>query len=60
MTDLARRFAAYEDVLDAPEQKVAEVLAGALHLIPRPAGPHAAATSSCPAMPVKEWGRHGW
>ena len=46
MTDPARRFATYEDVLDAPDHKVAEVLAGALHLNPRPAGPHAAATSA--------------
>lgn len=34
MTGPARRFATYEDVLDAPENKVAEVLAGVLHLNP--------------------------
>ncbi|MBK6574758.1 MAG: Uma2 family endonuclease [Sandaracinaceae bacterium] len=45
MTDPARRFATYEDVLDAPENKVAEVLAGSLYVHPRPAMPHAAAAT---------------
>jgi Uma2 family endonuclease len=38
--------ASYEDVLAAPEHKVAEVLFGVLHLNPRPAARHARATSS--------------
>jgi len=41
----ARRNATYQDVLDAPEHLVAEVLAGDLYTHPRPAGPHAEATS---------------
>ena len=45
MTELARRQATYEDVLAAPEHMVAELLAGELHLQPRPAGPHAVAAS---------------
>ncbi len=41
----ARRHATYEDVLNAPEHLVAEILNGDLHLSPRPAGPHAEASS---------------
>jgi len=41
----ARRHATYEDVLTAPEHLVAEVLSGDLYLSPRPAGPHAEASS---------------
>lgn len=37
--------ATYQDVLDAPEHMVAEVIAGALHLHPRPAARHAWASS---------------
>ena len=33
--------ATYQDVLDAPPHKVAEVVAGSLHLSPRPSSPHA-------------------
>ncbi len=36
----------YQDVLDAPAHMVAEVIGGALHTHPRPAMPHARATSS--------------
>lgn len=43
--DPARRHATYEDVLRAPEHLVAEVLDGELITSPRPAGPHAEATS---------------
>src|SRR5512142_3446878 len=35
--------ATYEDVLNAPENKVAEILDGELFLSPRPAVPHATA-----------------
>lgn len=35
------RRATYQDVLDAPEDKVAEVIGGELVLSPRPAKPHA-------------------
>lgn len=42
---LARR-ATYQDVLDAPPHRVAEVFDGVLHTHPRPAAPHTLATSS--------------
>jgi hypothetical protein len=38
--------ATYQDVLDAPEHMVAEIVRGALHLNPRPAPRHAVAGSS--------------
>jgi Uma2 family endonuclease len=37
--------ATYQDVLNAPENKVAEILEGDLFLSPRPAPPHAVAAS---------------
>ncbi len=40
------RRATYQDVLDAPPHKVAEIVDGALHLQPRPAIRHAVAGSS--------------
>lgn len=44
MTAKAGR-ATYQDVIDAPEHMVAELIRGALHLQPRPASPHARAQS---------------
>ena len=41
-----RRRATYQDVLDAPAHRVAEVVDGTLHTHPRPAMPHALASSS--------------
>lgn len=41
-----RRPATYQDVLDAPETVVAELIAGELHLHPRPTPRHARASSS--------------
>ncbi len=41
----ARRPATYQDVIDAPENMVAELIDGALYLQPRPAKPHAEAAS---------------
>ena len=38
--------ATYQDVLDAPAHRVAEIVDGALHTHPRPAMPHARASSS--------------
>lgn len=46
MDGAARKRATYADVLDAPSLKVAEVIAGELHLSPPPAKPHAAAASA--------------
>jgi len=40
-----RRPATYQDVLDAPEHMVAELIRGALHLQPRPAPRHARSSS---------------
>lgn len=41
----SRPKATYQDVLDAPENMVAELIEGALHLQPRPAFRHARASS---------------
>ena len=38
--------ATYRDVLEAPAHRVAEVVGGMLHTLPRPAMPHAHAGSS--------------
>jgi Uma2 family endonuclease len=40
-----KRRATYQDVIDAPEHMVAEILDGELFLSPRPAAPHAVATT---------------
>jgi Uma2 family endonuclease len=45
VADPARRRANYEDVLRAPDHRVAEVLNGDLYTSPRPAGPRAEAAS---------------
>jgi Uma2 family endonuclease len=45
MATPAKRKATYQDVLDAPEHLVAEVVNGDLYLTPRPASRHARATS---------------
>jgi Uma2 family endonuclease len=45
MADPAKKLATYQDVLDAPEHLVAEVLNGELYTHPRPAGPHREAAS---------------
>ena len=42
----APRRATYQDVLDAPEHRVAEIVDGTLYTHPRPASPHALASSS--------------
>ena len=43
---IVRRPATYRDVRDAPPHLVAELIASALYLSPRPAGPHAFVDSS--------------
>lgn len=45
-----KRKATYDDVLAAPEHKVAEILDGEFFLSPRPAFPHARATSRLSAV----------
>src|SRR5688500_4763702 len=42
----AVRRATYQDVLDAPEHMIAEVIHGTLHTQPRPASPHAVTSST--------------
>jgi len=42
----SRRRATYQDVIDAPEHKVAEIIDGELFVSPRPASPHARATAA--------------
>jgi len=42
----AKKRASYADVLNAPPNKVAEIIHGELVLSPRPAGPHSVATSA--------------
>lgn len=46
MTEPARRKATYEDVLNAPEHMIAELIGGELYLQPRPAIRHTAAASA--------------
>lgn len=46
MTVPAKKRATYEDVLAAPRHRVAEIIDGELRLFPRPAPPHAAASSA--------------
>jgi Uma2 family endonuclease len=57
----ARRRTTYQDVLDAPPHKAAEVIDGVLHLHPRPAFPHALAHSGLGGylVPAFSWGRGG-
>ena len=42
----AKRIATYDDVLNAPEHKVAEIIEGELVVSPRPAGPHSVAAAA--------------
>jgi Uma2 family endonuclease len=65
MADPARKHATYQDVLDAPEHMVAEVIDGELVLSPRPAGRHTEAASVlgmdlCGAFHRGRGGPGGW
>lgn len=42
----AHRRATYEDLLAVPDGKIAQIVAGELHVHPRPASPHARVTST--------------
>lgn len=53
------RRATYQDVLDAPEHLIAEVLNGELHLRPRPVIAHQGASSELGADLVTTVGRRG-
>ena len=45
MAEPKARWATYQDVLAAPEHRVAEIINGELFLTPRPAGPHTTVSS---------------
>ncbi|HEV7558135.1 MAG TPA: hypothetical protein VGO00_21855, partial [Kofleriaceae bacterium] len=45
-TEPKKRRATYQDVLDAPPHKIAEIIGGELRLSPSPAAPHSAVMSS--------------
>ncbi|MCC7385062.1 MAG: Uma2 family endonuclease [Deltaproteobacteria bacterium] len=46
MIEGARRRATYQDIRDAPADVIAEIVDGELHLQPRPASPHAIASTN--------------
>ena len=54
-----KRPATYQDVLDAPEHMVAELIDGELFLSPRPAGPHTLVASSLGAHLMPPFGDEG-
>lgn len=56
-----REHATYEDLLDVPDNMVAELIEGELFASPRPAGPHTNASSALGAfvMPPFQFGRGG-
>lgn len=67
MNQLAQppRAATYQDILNAPEGMVAEIIGGALHLQPRPASPHVRAagrihTLTDDAFDLARTGPGGW
>lgn len=65
MTVPAKRRATYQDVLDAPEHFIAEILDGDLRLSPRPDPLHAAAASKLgfllgPPFHIGSGGPGGW
>lgn len=57
MAEPARRRATYQDVLDAPEHKVAEIINGELRLSPRPRAGHQSVSSSLGAELMSPFGR---
>ncbi len=56
MTAPAVRRATYEDVLSAPPNHTAQVIFGVLHTMPRPAFPHARASSVLGALVTNSFG----
>src|SRR6266700_7077321 len=61
MTARARERATYDDVLNAPENLIAELIDGELHLSPRPAPHHADFSSALGGflVPPYRFGRGG-
>ncbi len=65
VTEAPARRATYQDVLDAPPHMVAEIISGTLHTQPRPAMPHAWASSGmgakiAPPFGYGDGGPGGW
>jgi Uma2 family endonuclease len=65
MSSTNKRPARYQDVLDAPEHLVAEIIDGELRLSPRPGGPHTSAASRLgyllgPPFDLGNGGPGGW
>jgi Uma2 family endonuclease len=65
MSDPVKRRATYQDILDAPEHMVAEILNGELYVSPRPGAPHTAASSALgfllgPPFQFGNGGPGGW
>ena len=65
MTARLREHATYEDLLQVPENMVAELIDGQLYASPRPAGPHTNAASALgfhlgPAFQFGRGGPGGW
>jgi Uma2 family endonuclease len=54
----ARKTATYDDILALPENVVGELVAGELHVSPRPAVPHAVVASTI-GMDVGSWFQRG-
>jgi Uma2 family endonuclease len=56
-----KKLATYQDVIDAPEHMIAEIVDDELYLSPLPALPHASAATALGALlkPGFEWGRSG-
>ena len=51
--------ATYQDVLNAPERQIAEVINGEMHLSPRPAGPHTSVMGLLGAKLITSFGGGG-
>lgn len=65
MAEPKPRRATYQDILDAPDHKVAELIDGVLVLSPRPAGPHSSVHTTLigdiePAFARGRGGPGGW
>lgn len=65
MSEPAKKRATYQDVLDAPDHLVAEIINGELRLSPRPGAPHTVAASSLgyllgPPFHIGSNGPGGW
>jgi Uma2 family endonuclease len=65
MASTSKRPATYQDVLDAPDHLVAEIIGGELRLSPRPGGPHTLAASRLghvlgPPFDLGAGGPGGW